>query len=201
MLDESPVVVAVYARWVREFGGPVEEAVGLAYFDVHPQAAQWLGVFEKGLAGETVRAERIRVLTDGEGAHLIDASLLPRRNARGEVIGLLLISTPTAFAHDSVVARADEERLSKALARLADAIPEASRRRAAGSHHASGSPAKRRSREDATLLGQEHATESEKRLGGPRRLVQWTTVLCPASSSVESVRLSAGAEPAKDRPP
>ena len=116
VLDQRLIVLAVNARWLREFGRPAEEAVGRAYFDMHPQAAQWLGVFEKGLAGETVKGERIRVVTDGEDARLIDASIVPRRNTCGEVIGLLLISNPTAAAHDSAVSRAAEERLTKALA-------------------------------------------------------------------------------------
>lgn len=90
--DRDMRVIAVNDEWQRDLRMPREEALGRDFFDVVASAEQWRGLFDRCLAGEVVKTDRVRLVGKSGRATWLRSSSLPWRDASGEVGGVLVLS-------------------------------------------------------------------------------------------------------------
>jgi len=113
--DRQMRIIAVNDEWQRDLRMPREEAVGRDFFEVVPSAEQWRGVFQRCLAGEVVKTDRVRLVGKSGRATWLQSSNLPWRDASGEVAGVLVLSQRMSAADV-----ADDQ--GRAIDRLEDAV-------------------------------------------------------------------------------
>jgi PAS domain S-box-containing protein len=90
--DRDMRVLAVNDEWQRDLRMAREDALGRDFFEVVPSAEQWRGLFDRCLAGEVVKTDRVRVVGRSGRASWLQSSNLPWRDASGEVAGVLVLS-------------------------------------------------------------------------------------------------------------
>ena len=90
--DRQMRVLAVNDEWQRDLRTPREAAIGRDFFELTPNAEQWRGLFDRCLAGEVVKTDRVRVVGRSGRASWLQSSNLPWRDADGEIGGVLVLS-------------------------------------------------------------------------------------------------------------
>jgi PAS domain S-box-containing protein len=113
--DRDMRVIAVNDEWQRDLHTPREDALGRDFFELVPSAEQWRGLFQRCLAGEVVKTDRVRLVGKSGRATWLQSSNLPWRDASGEVAGVLVLSQRLSAADV-----ADDQ--ARAVDRLEDAV-------------------------------------------------------------------------------
>ncbi len=113
--DRDMRVLAVNDEWERDMRTAREDALGRDFFKLTPSAEQWRGLFDRCLAGEVVKTDRIRVVGKSGRSSWLQSSNLPWRDASGEIGGVLVLSQRLSAADV-----ADDQ--ARAVDRLEDAV-------------------------------------------------------------------------------
>jgi signal transduction histidine kinase/CheY-like chemotaxis protein len=113
--DREMQVLDVNPQWERDLRTPREEALGRSLYDLVPGCEQWRGVFDRCLAGETIKTDRLRVTGKSGRPSWLQSSNIPWWNAAGEVGGVMVLSQRLSAADVA-------EEQSVAADRLEDAV-------------------------------------------------------------------------------
>ena len=93
MTDRGMRVVSASPRWVesRQLAG--QEIVGRALYDTSPETYEkWRPVYDRCLAGESIRADRVEFLRPDGSVIWLQVELTPWRDGAGEIGGLIIAS-------------------------------------------------------------------------------------------------------------
>ena len=90
--DRRLRIVEVNPQWEHDLRAGREQVIGRDLFAVIPSVDQWRGAFDRCLAGESIKSERVRIVGASGRASWLQSSLIPWRDAGGEVGGLLMLS-------------------------------------------------------------------------------------------------------------
>ena len=94
MTDRDLRVLTATPRWLETLGVTEAEAIGRTLQEVSPDAfAYFKGYFERCLAGEVVRDDRVPVVDDGK-LRWMTLEMTPWRDETGEIAGVV------SAAHD-----------------------------------------------------------------------------------------------------
>lgn len=116
LLDRQFRIVDLNSQWEHDVGAARADAIGENYFDLVPVAAQWRGTFERCLAGDAIKSDRVRVLNRRGAPLWLQSSQIPWRDSSGAVVGVLIASQRLSAADvSSDLTRADA-RLEVAVA-------------------------------------------------------------------------------------
>ncbi|MES2340247.1 MAG: ATP-binding protein [Pseudomonadota bacterium] len=92
LTDRDHRILCCSPRWAEKVSRVPEEVVGHTLYEVTPWAERWRFAYDRCVAGETIREERLAGL-DAEGrATWTNVELAPWWNARGEVGGMVAAS-------------------------------------------------------------------------------------------------------------
>jgi PAS domain S-box-containing protein len=93
MTDRKMRVLSASPRWIesRQLGD--QQVVGRSVYDIFPEIYEkWRPVYDRCLAGESVRAERVEFLRPDGSMIWLQVELTPWRGAAGEIGGLIITS-------------------------------------------------------------------------------------------------------------
>ena len=113
MTDRELRIIQASPRWFEERNFTPEQVIGRSLYDILPGARKrWSASFDRALAGETVRGERIRLdLPDGRTVWL-RTEHTPWRDATGQIGGIMLMSVDITDVIDALEAsERSEQRL------------------------------------------------------------------------------------------
>jgi signal transduction histidine kinase/ActR/RegA family two-component response regulator len=112
-------IVAVNAQWERDLRTPSDQAVGRDFLEVVPSAEQYSGAFRRCLTGEIIKSDRIRVIGASGRPSWLQNTLIPWRDASGEVGGMLMVNLRHTADDETDQSTIAADRLEDAVA-LAD---------------------------------------------------------------------------------
>jgi PAS domain S-box-containing protein len=115
MADRDMVVLKASPAWFASFALTEADVVGRSVYDIAPEYfGRFRRAFDRCLAGETIRDDRLRSVIDGQQTWL-QTELTPWRNHTGEIGGLIVV------AHDvtEMVEALDRSQRSEDRLRLA----------------------------------------------------------------------------------
>ena len=116
LTDRDLKVLCCNPAWAARLGLTVDAAIGRSMYEISPWADRWRASYERCMAGETIRNERLEAeAADGRMTYS-QVELAPWRNARGEVGGMVATShdiTPLVEALDRT--ERSEQRLMLAM--------------------------------------------------------------------------------------
>jgi PAS domain S-box-containing protein len=113
MTDRDLRIIQGSPRWFEERGFTPQQVIGKSLYDILPGSrARWSASFDRALAGETVRGDRIRLDLPGGRTAWIRSEHTPWRDGAGEIGGLMLMSVDIT---DVVNALEESERSEKRL--------------------------------------------------------------------------------------
>ena len=93
MTDTQMRVVAVSPRWIEARQLTGQDVIGRSIFDLFPNShAKWKSVYDRCLAGESVRADRVLLERPDGSAIWLQAELTPWRDGDGAIGGLIITS-------------------------------------------------------------------------------------------------------------
>jgi signal transduction histidine kinase/ActR/RegA family two-component response regulator len=113
--DRGMRVLDVNAQWERDLRTPREEALGRSLYDLLPGSEQWRGAFDRCVAGEIIKTDRVRVTGKSGRLYWLQSSNIPWWDAAGEIGGMLMLSQRLSAADVA-------EDQSLAANRLEDAV-------------------------------------------------------------------------------
>ncbi len=121
MTDLELRVIQASPRWFGERRFTPEQVIGRSLYEILPGSRErWSDAFDRALAGETVRGDKVRLDLPNSQTRWIRSEHTPWRDARGDIGGLLLMSVDIT---DMVKALEASERSEKRL-KLATEIGE-----------------------------------------------------------------------------
>ena len=92
LTDRDLKVLCCSPRWAARLGLEPEAAIGRSLYEISPWAERWRASYDRCLAGETIRNERLGG-EDSTGRPVWSTvELAPWRNAEGEVGGMVAVS-------------------------------------------------------------------------------------------------------------
>ena len=92
MTDRALNVVSVSPRWIEARQLEGQAVVGRPLMDLVPDARQWIPIYERVLAGEAVKANRVELRRPDGVVVWLQAELTTWRDAAGEIGGLFITS-------------------------------------------------------------------------------------------------------------
>ena len=92
MTDRALNVVSASPRWIEARQLEGQAVVGRPLMDLVPDARQWIPIYERVLAGETVKANRVQLRRPDGVVVWLQAELTTWRDAAGEIGGLIITS-------------------------------------------------------------------------------------------------------------
>jgi two-component system CheB/CheR fusion protein len=124
LLDRDMRYLAASRKWMDDYGLPQQELTGLCHYEVFPEIGQaWKAIHQRGLAGETVRAEAEPFLRADGTTQWLRWEVRPWHGADGAVAGIAIFSediTRRRQADEAI--RASEERFALTFNASPDAI-------------------------------------------------------------------------------
>ncbi|HEY3950378.1 ATP-binding protein [Phenylobacterium sp.] len=117
MTDVEMRVVSASPRWIESRQLVGREVIGRSLYDLFPNShVKWKPVYDRCLAGESVRAERVPLDRPDGSTIWLQVELTPWRNATGEVAGLIINSHDvTSMVEALERTERSEERLRLAI--------------------------------------------------------------------------------------
>ena len=92
MTDRALNVVSVSPRWIEARQLEGQAVVGRPLMDLVPDARQWIPIYERVLAGEAVKANRVELRRPDGVVVWLQAELTTWRDSAGEIGGLFITS-------------------------------------------------------------------------------------------------------------
>ena len=92
MTDLALNIVSASPRWVEARQLEGQAVVGRPLMDLVPDARQWIPVYQRVLAGEAVKADRVQLRRSDGVVIWLQAELATWRDAAGEIGGLIITS-------------------------------------------------------------------------------------------------------------
>ncbi|HLZ76715.1 ATP-binding protein [Phenylobacterium sp.] len=93
MTDKEMRVVSASPRWIESRQFTDREVIGHSLYELFPTTYEkWRPVYDRCLAGEAVRADRVEYLRGDGSAIWLQVELTPWRDAAGDVGGLIITS-------------------------------------------------------------------------------------------------------------
>jgi len=116
LTDRDLRVLCCSPRWASRLGLEPEAAIGRTMYEISPWAERWRASYDRCLAGETIRNERLGA-TDAAGNQVWSTvELAPWRNAEGQVGGMVAVSHDITSVVEALErSERSEQRLNLAL--------------------------------------------------------------------------------------
>lgn len=93
LLDREMRYVAFNKRWASEYKLPEGDIIGRSHYEIFPNlGSEWRALHARALAGETLSRDMDRFERPDGSVDWIRWSMAPRRNKRGKIVGLVLVS-------------------------------------------------------------------------------------------------------------
>jgi PAS domain S-box-containing protein len=93
MTDRRMGVISASPRWMESRQLVGQEVIGRSLYDIFPNTYEkWRPVYDRCLAGETVKADRVEFLRGDGSAIWLQVELTPWRDGAGEIGGLIITS-------------------------------------------------------------------------------------------------------------
>jgi PAS domain S-box-containing protein len=118
MMDREMRLLQVSPKWLEGFGLSAEQVIGQIVYDISPKYfRRFRADFERCLAGETIKGDRVDGGRGGDGRKLwLQTELVPWRGADGQTGGIIVLAhniTEMVEAIDSM--ERSEQRLTMAI--------------------------------------------------------------------------------------
>jgi PAS domain S-box-containing protein len=116
LTDREHRIICCSDTWAARVGKPPADVVGLTLFEVTPWAERWRFAYDRCVAGETIRNERLAGVNADGRQTWTNVELAPWRNAQGEVGGMIAASHDvTAMVEVLERTERSEQRLKLAM--------------------------------------------------------------------------------------
>ncbi|MBS0359923.1 MAG: response regulator [Proteobacteria bacterium] len=121
MTDADMRVISASPRWIEARQMVGREVVGQSLYDLFPNShTKWKPVYDRCLAGESVRAERVQLDRPDGSIAWLQVELTPWRNAAGEIGGLIINSHDVTGMVEALERTERSEELLRLAMEIAD---------------------------------------------------------------------------------
>ena len=123
MVDRDLRYVYVNDRWLQDKGLTTDQAIGRRLPELFPTTfADHGDIYQRALAGETVRSDRVKVPAPGRPERWLSAEIVPWRDDDGEIAGLITLSHDISHVVESLDRAVRSEQRLKLALEIADVM-------------------------------------------------------------------------------